>query len=190
MDSKAQLRKMLRAARREQVASLPDAMRGLVFRHPPAALLHKIAPDAIIGLYHAGPDEAPTTAYAGHFLDRGHRIALPRFAARDTVMEFAEHRDPYGMSDLEIGPFGVLQPPATAPALLPQLLFVPLVGFTARGERLGQGGGHYDRWLAAHPETPTVGLAWDCQLCDSLPREEHDILLDAIVTPTRLYGPF
>lgn len=190
MESKAQLRTNLRAARREYVASLPDAMRGLVFRHPPAPLLQKIPEGAVIGLYHAGPDEAPTTAYAGHFQERGHTIALPRFAARDAMMEFAELTDPYGGSDLEKGPFGVLQPTANAARLTPQFLFVPLVGFTTRGERLGQGGGHYDRWLAAHPGTPAIGMAWDCQLCDDLPKEDHDMLLDAIITPTRLYGPF
>jgi 5-formyltetrahydrofolate cyclo-ligase len=62
------------------------------------------------------------------------------------------------------------------------------VGFTASGARLGQGGGHYDRWLAEHPGTLAVGLAWDAQLCDTLPTEPHDAPLAAVVTPTRIYG--
>jgi 5-formyltetrahydrofolate cyclo-ligase len=74
--------------------------------------------------------------------------------------------------------------------VVPDVLFVPLVGFTADGGRLGQGGGHYDRWLEAHPETKAIGLAWDCQLADDLPREPHDRPLLAVVTPTRLYGPW
>jgi 5,10-methenyltetrahydrofolate synthetase len=65
--------------------------------------------------------------------------------------------------------------------------FVPLVGFTADGQRLGQGGGHYDRWLAAHPDTVAIGLAWDMQLADELPTEPHDRPLAAVVTPTRIY---
>jgi 5-formyltetrahydrofolate cyclo-ligase len=65
---------------------------------------------------------------------------------------------------------------------------VPLVGFTASGERLGQGGGHYDRWLAEHPGRLTIGLAWDAQLCPALPSEPHDEPLDAVITPTRIYG--
>jgi len=69
----------------------------------------------------------------------------------------------------------------------PHLAFVPLLAFTARGDRLGQGGGHYDRWLAANPEMLAVGLAWDSQLVDSLPIEAHDRPLSAVVTPTRLY---
>ena len=70
------------------------------------------------------------------------------------------------------------------------MLFVPLLGFTAKGARIGQGGGHYDRWLADHPETVAIGMAWDAQLCEDLPMEAHDQSLSAVVTPTRLYGPF
>ncbi len=190
MEDKASLRKLLRKKRRECVEQLPETMRGLVLRHPPAPLLDLIAADAVIGLYHATADEAPTAYYAGFFFDRGHTIALPRFASRDAPMEFARHSDPYGECDLEPGPFGALQPEANADTLVPDVLFMPLLGFTARGERLGQGGGHYDRWLAKHPGAPAVGLAWDVQLCETLPIEHHDRYLDAIVTPTRLYGPF
>ena len=64
------------------------------------------------------------------------------------------------------------------------------MGFTAQGKRLGQGGGHYDRWLASRPATLRIGLAWDAQLVEELPVEPHDMALNAIVTPTRLYGPF
>jgi 5-formyltetrahydrofolate cyclo-ligase len=49
------------------------------------------------------------------------------------------------------------------------VLFVPLIGFTAALDRLGQGGGHYDRWLAEHPGAQAIGLAWDAQACDTLP---------------------
>lgn len=187
---KSELRKRLRAARREHVASLPESMRGLVFRAPPALLLERIAPDAVIGFYHAAPDEAPTRSYMSHFLERGHQIALPRFASRSAAMEFALHTDPYGDSDLEPGAFGIAQPAADAPRLVPDVLFVPLLGFTTSGTRLGQGGGHYDRWLAQHPGRLAIGLAWDIQRCHSLPAEAHDVVLDAVITPTRIYGPF
>ena len=105
-------------------------------------------------------------------------------------MGFRSFSDPYGGTDLEMGPLGILQPGEEAESVTPDVLFVPLVGFTERGERLGQGGGHYDRWLNKHPDTLTIGLAWDCQKLDTLPIEPHDRPLKAIVTPTRLYGPF
>jgi len=188
--AKTALRKILRAERRRHVAALPDATRALLFRVPPAPLTALIPRSATIGLYRATPEEAPAAAYARHFTEAGHAIALPRFADRDAPMEFALHSDPFGEGDLETGPFGLLQPLADADAAVPGVLIVPLIGFTADGHRLGQGGAHYDRWLAAHAGTTAIGLAWDCQLVDILPHEEHDRLLKAVVTPTRLYGPF
>lgn len=103
-------------------------------------------------------------------------------------MTFREHTDPFAQCDLEPGPYGITQPAGSAATVTPDVLFIPVVGFTARGERLGQGGGHYDRWLAEHPGRIKIGLAWDVQLCDKLPIEPHDIVLDAVVTPTRIYG--
>lgn len=186
--TKDELRKSLRTARKAHVQALPDNLRALMFHRPPAPLLARIAQEATIGLYHAGPFEAPAAAYARFFRDAGHVIALPHFADRSAPMTFRHHTDPYAQEDLEVGPFGILQPEADAEPLEPEILFVPLVGFTAEGARLGQGGGHYDRWLAEHAPALSVGLAWDAQLCEALPSEPHDIALDAVVTPTRIYG--
>jgi 5-formyltetrahydrofolate cyclo-ligase len=188
--TKAELRTQLRAARKAHVEEQPDAIRSLLFHRPPAPLLEKIAPETAIGLYHANAFEAPASGYAKFFQERGNPIALPSFASDAEPMEFREHTDPFGESDLEQGAYGTMQPALSAPPVTPDLLFVPLVGFTAEGKRLGQGGGHYDRYLAANSGTLAIGLAWDVQLCETLPTEPHDIALDAIVTPTRLYGPF
>lgn len=186
--TKAALRKHLRALRKAHVDALPNNLRALMFHRPPAPLLARIPAEAVIGLYHAGPFEAPAAAYARFFRDAGHTIALPHFAAREAAMTFRHHTDPYAQDDLEVGPFGILQPSADAEALVPDVLFVPLVGFTADGARLGQGGGHYDRWLAEQRPALAVGLAWDAQACETLPTEPHDVPLDAVVTPTRIYG--
>lgn len=185
---KSDLRRALRARRRAHVEALPDRVRGLLFHRPPEPLLARIPPLAVIGLYHAGGWEAPAGAYARFFHEAGHAIALPHFPGRSAPMTFRRHSDPYAHSDLEAGPYGPLQPPCHAPELVPDVLFVPVVGFTAELARLGQGGGHYDRWLAEHPGRFAVGLAWDVQLCDALPREPHDKPLDAVITPTRIYG--
>lgn len=186
--TKSSLRKTLRAARKAYVEALPDSIRGLLFHRPPAPVAAQIAPDAVIALYHAGPYEAPACGYARFFHDIGHTIALPYFASREAGMAFRRHSDPHGESDLEPGPFGMLQPDADAGELIPDVLFVPLVGFTAALDRLGQGGGHYDRWLAEHTGVKAIGLAWDAQLCTDLPTEPHDRRLDAVITPTRIYG--
>lgn len=188
---KSELRKRLRAARRAHAIAQPDSIRALLFNTPPRPLLAKLDPKAVIGLYHATAHEAPTAGYARLFQERGHTIALPRFASEASPMSFAEHTDPFDHSDLEPGPFNLAQPGAHARELVPDIVFAPLIGFTASGKRLGQGGGHYDTWLAEHPGTKAIGLAWDVQLIepeDALPTEPHDIALSAVVTPTRLYG--
>lgn len=186
--TKSQLRKSLRKARREHVAAQPDAIRALLFHRPPAPLLAKIGDEAVIGLYHATAHEAPAHGYARFFHEAGHTIALPHFASEDAAMTFRAHTDPHGQSDLSDDPYGIKQPAGDAQVILPDVVFVPLIGFTASLDRLGQGGGHYDRWLSEHPGRLAIGLAWDVQLCDSLPTEPHDMMLDAVVTPTRIYG--
>ena len=190
METKSELRKVLRAERRRHVAALPGSTRALLFMRPPAALLALIPDGAPVGLYRANPHEAPAAGYARFFAERGHPLALPRFPHREAPMEFAAHLDPFAESDLEVGPYGLLQPLPEAEPVEPRVLFVPLLGFTAEGARLGQGGGHYDRWLAAHQDSIAIGLAWDCQIVPAIPMEEHDVPLAAVVTPTRLYGPW
>jgi len=190
--TKTELREHFRALRRTHVEAQPDAVRALLFHRPPAPVFDLIAEGAVIGLYHASRFEAPASAYAEFFAERGHRIALPHFTERDAPMTFRAHTDPFGASDLVPGPFGLLQPGGGPQECVPDVLFVPLVGFTETCERLGQGGGHYDRWLAEHPGRLTIGLAWDAQLIEpasTLPLEPHDQRLDAVVTPSRIYRP-
>lgn len=187
---KSELRKQLRQIRRDHVAGLDTATRALILHRPPVPLLALVPQDATIGLYHATAHEAPAGGYARFFHERGHRLALPRFAHSGATMEFAAYTDPWEDEGCEVGPFDLMQPEGGAELFVPEVLFVPLLGFTANGARLGQGGGHYDRWLADHPDTLTIGMAWDAQLVEQLPVEPHDRALTAVVTPTRLYGPF
>ena len=190
MDSKAALRARLRAARREHVAALPDAVRGLLFRRPPRPIDGLVSSGAVIGLYCETSEEAPASGYARWLFEAGHTIALPWFADRTAAMEFRVWDNPFMEGGLEKGPWGMRQPPALAAVTSPDIVFVPLVGFTPDGARLGMGQGQYDRWLEAHPAALAIGMAWDCQEVPALPLEPHDRPLAAIVTPTRLFGPF
>jgi 5-formyltetrahydrofolate cyclo-ligase len=69
------------------------------------------------------------------------------------------------------------------------VIFMPLVGFDAVGNRLGMGGGYYDRTLANHQiltrRPLLVGLAHNCQQVNHLPFESWDIPLDMILTPSQ-----
>ena len=189
MDEKTRLRAHYRAARRDHVAALPDGIRRLMFHRPPALLAELVQEGATVGLYHPTAAEAPTLGYARWFAENGRQVALPSFSTREAPMVFRHWANPFDNTGLIEGPWRALQPDEDAADLIPDVVFVPLVAFTAEGARLGQGGGHYDRWLAAHPRVPAIGLAWDCQQAEALPIEPHDRALVAVVTPGRIHGP-
>ncbi|HQS98329.1 5-formyltetrahydrofolate cyclo-ligase [Novosphingobium sp. 17-62-19] len=191
MEAKNGLRSELRARRNAHVLAIDPRVMALMFKRPPSPVAALVPEGAVVGLYVAGPAEAPATAYARYFHEAGHKVALPWFESRAAPMVFREWTSPWGDDLLEPGPWkGIVQPASDAALVVPDVLFVPLVGFSANGGRLGQGGGHYDRWLEANPFARPIGLAWDCQLVDDLPREPHDVPLHAVVTPTRIYGPW
>jgi 5-formyltetrahydrofolate cyclo-ligase len=87
--------------------------------------------------------------------------------------------------DLEPGAHETMHPPASAEVLIPDLVLVPLLAFDDAGRRLGQGGGHYDRTLAAlraaGPVT-AVGVGYAAQRIERVPRAEADQDLDWILT--------
>ncbi len=186
MHEKQHLRAWMRNLRRAYIAALPEASRSLILMRPPTPVTALMPEGSVVGLYHAAPAEAPTRGYAQWLYENGRRIALPWFATRDGAMTFREWSDPFGDSDLEHGPYGP-QPHVDAAKVPLGAVVVPLLAFTLRGARLGQGGGHYDRWLAENPEVLPIGLAWDMQLVEDIPLESHDRRLSAVVTPTRFY---
>jgi 5-formyltetrahydrofolate cyclo-ligase len=83
------------------------------------------------------------------------------------------------------GALGIAEPAPAAPAVDPDLLFVPLAAFDRRGHRIGYGAGHYDRTLrrlrAAGP-IHAVGVAYSVCEVAAVPNEGHDEPLDFILT--------
>jgi len=80
-------------------------------------------------------------------------------------------------------------PAPAGPTVAPSdvgIAFVPGRAFDRHGTRLGRGGGHLDRLLAGLPPSCLrVGVGFDTQLVASIPREEHDFTVHAVITPTR-----
>jgi len=89
--------------------------------------------------------------------------------------------------------YNIEEPELACPNIIPSsqldIILMPLVGFDAAGNRLGMGGGYYDRTLAftkhANKKPLLIGIAHDIQEVDSLPIAPWDIPLNAIITPTR-----
>jgi 5-formyltetrahydrofolate cyclo-ligase len=91
-------------------------------------------------------------------------------------------------AELVRGPLGAAEPPAGAaetPLQDVDAFVIPGVGFSEDGLRLGRGGGYYDVTLKLCPRAARVGVGYDLQVLPSLPRDPHDVPLDAIVTETR-----
>lgn len=67
------------------------------------------------------------------------------------------------------------------------VIIVPAVAYDKNCYRLGYGGGFYDRFLEnIGPKTITIGIAFDLQIFDEIPRENHDAQLDYIITESRM----
>lgn len=81
--------------------------------------------------------------------------------------------------------FGVSEPIEGAPAVLPDVLLVPLARFDRGLNRIGYGKGHYDRAIAGLAERKailTIGLAFSAQETETIPAESHDKRLDLVIT--------
>ena len=112
---------------------------------------------------------------------RGQRICLPVIIAPNHPLTF---RGWTPLSEMKTDRYGVAYP-ATGKPFSPDLIFVPLLAFTAKGERLGYGGGYYDRTLEALRQKNEVfacGVAYAGQEVESLPTDMHDAKLDGILT--------
>ena len=93
--------------------------------------------------------------------------------------------------DLVLGRFNIPEPMKKSKEILPQLFFVPCLGFDLNGYRLGYGGGFYDKTFAklkkAKRKFYTVGYAFDEQKQSKIPIEKFDYKLDFVLTEKQLY---
>lgn len=135
-----------------------------------------------VALYAALDDEVPTRPLFDAASAAGKRCLLPRCV--DDVLEFAEVEQ---WDELQPGRFGVPAPPAhRAPRPPSELELVVLPGraFDRLGNRLGRGQGYYDRTFGSRrPGSPVLlGLAYQVQLVETVPRGPDDRAVDLVVT--------
>lgn len=112
-------------------------------------------------------------------LERGARAALPVVVEKFRPLEFWAW-EPSGRLRRGIWNIPV---PVQRRVVRPTALLVPLLGFDSAGHRLGYGGGHYDRTLAAMPTRPlTIGIGHEFGRLETIHPQPHDIAMDAVVT--------
>ena len=114
--------------------------------------------------------------------EEGARLCLPAILDKETIV-FREYRPDAELISMGFGTYG---PAAHEPVLDPEIMLVPLAAFDQFGNRIGYGGGYYDRaihQMRQKGHNPRlIGIAFDCQEVASVPVEPHDIRLDAILT--------
>jgi 5-formyltetrahydrofolate cyclo-ligase len=152
-------------------------------------LAGKFAP-SVSAAYLPLPEEASTVLLLEALAERNFCTALPVTPQIGKPLVFRAWRP----GDLtEQGKMGILEPLPTAAELVPDLLFVPLAAFDRAGNRLGYGGGYYDRTLAKLRESRkifAIGIGYACQEVEEVPVEAHDQQLDFVLTEAELIaGP-
>lgn len=180
LDPKGVHRAKLTAERTVAAKARPDAA-----RHAAALFVKHIPMDenSVVALYHPIRDELDTEPLFDALQDRGVTVALPVTPKKPMALTFRAfaHGDP-----LIKGRHGVMAPSPEAMVVSPTIIVVPLLGFTRHGDRLGYGGGYYDRTIAEHRQSPLrpliVGFAFGAQEVDALPSTPLDQPLDWIVT--------
>ena len=149
-------------------------------------LLRTLPAGAVVGLYAAKGTEVATDDLDRRARSLGLRVAYPRVVDGARRLVFAEAE----IGELVAARFGLREPGASAPEVeLTDIaaFIVPGIAFDRGGGRIGWGHGHYDATLNAAPAAVRIGIAFDCQVLDHVPRDPHDALLHHVVTEVASY---
>ncbi|MDE2733781.1 MAG: 5-formyltetrahydrofolate cyclo-ligase [Gemmatimonadota bacterium] len=133
-------------------------------------------------------NEVDTRALICTCLKHGKRVAVPVVMPGTKTLA---HALIDGLDQLVVGPWGLAQPDPAAATWLPaeariDLVVVPGLAFDRCGQRIGWGGGYYDRFLA-QVQAVKIGLCYDALVLDCIPGEPHDVPVDLVVAETAIY---
>ena len=135
--------------------------------------LPEFATARTIGFFASESFEVATDFLISQSSNSGKKVAFPRVEKNSRALEFHSIRN---LSELEISEFGIRAPQKSSPKIpldAIDLLVVPALAFTDSAERLGRGGGYFDRVLKKFAGV-SVGLAFDFQILPTIPTEDFD----------------
>ena len=144
---------------------------------------------SVVSLYWPMQHEMDVRPLMADLSARGVWIALPVMDGQASPLKFRAWSPG---ENLVSAPFGVREPSDAAEELTPDIVAVPLLAFDQQGNRLGYGGGYYDRTLAhfrQEREVLAIGVAYDEQEFPSVPVDAGDERLDMVVTDRRTIRP-
>jgi 5-formyltetrahydrofolate cyclo-ligase len=146
-------------------------------------------------MYVSFRSEVDTRKYLDDIVSMGKKLILPVVDTRNNVLKLYEVKD---TSELAPGYMGIPEPDIRENRRVTikdvDLVVIPGTGFDTRGNRLGYGGGYYDRLLSyeskqlaqAEHHIITIALAFEEQIGEEIPAEPHDIKVDMIITDKRV----
>lgn len=145
---------------------------------------------SVVGLYWPFRNEVLTQSIFHEALSRHKKVGFPLVCAQQHRITYVAVNDP---SELAAGTLGIMEPRFIEDRVIPaeelDLIVVPGVAFDERGYRIGYGGGYFDRLLTARTVTATrAAPAFDMQIVDRVPHEDHDEKVDIILTESRTIG--
>lgn len=131
-------------------------------------------------VYVSGKNEVSTFSLISHLLATGVHVCVPKTFGQG-------HMEAWQISDLQAdlkpGAFGLLEPVTECPVAIEQidLVIVPGVAFDKNGNRIGYGGGYYDRFLQKQSIAKKVGVCYQFQLVDAIASDDTDVAMDVVV---------
>lgn len=175
-----------KALRREVLQRLKAAAAADSAQLRSAALREKLVPwlqnsGLCVGIYAPLPHEVNLLPLLQQYPQ--HRFVFP-LCQPGNKLRFHEVRDV--KADMQPGAMNIPEPAPHTPAVQPEeidILIVPGVAFTRNGERMGYGGGFYDRFIPLCTNAKILALAFDEQMVDSIPTEPHDLRIHTIINP-------
>lgn len=182
-------KKILRKEIQERLQTLPKE----IYEHRSYTIAQKIFKDPLwqsaqsIGITISSPPEVDTFQIIRKAWDEGKQIVIPKCLPKERKMNF---RKLERFDQLESVYSGLLEPIESKTDLVEpsdiDLLIVPGIAFDSEGFRMGFGGGYYDRFLQSFKGN-TVSLAFQEQIVSNLPREDHDIPVEKIITDETIF---
>ena len=141
-----------------------------------------------VGSFMSIRSEISTNQLNKAILDIKKKLAFPSIEKNSETLTFKTTQSDKGF---KLGKFNIPEPTNDSKEIIPQLFFVPCLGFDLHGFRIGYGGGFYDKTFEKLKKLNllfyTVGFAYDDQKQNELPIEKFDYKLDFVLTEKQLY---
>ena len=148
-------------------------------------LIEKKSPNKRVGLYYPFGDEISTLELIGRLTKKNFIISLPIIKNKSEMSFYSWSPN----EPLTINRYGILEP-LNGKKITPSTLIIPMIAFDSNLNRLGYGGGFYDRFIQKIEKQNNcvkIGLALSCQKIKRVPIDKYDKKMDFIITEKRIY---